>query len=620
MLSFDTETHLFGPTRMAPKVVCASLVIGATPAVLLASDAAPLIRDRLRRCLEIGEPVVGQNIAYDFSCLLEHYADDLGPLIWQVYDRGLVRDTMLQEQLLDIAEGRFRTRKYDLESIAELRAPGFPISKDNPWRTRFAELDGVPVDRWPDAPRDYAIGDAAVLPIVYAAQLEKAQRTGYDAFDAVSSFEARAAFALNLMRCWGVKVDTARATAWRDRLKHDALALEPQLRLSGVMRDDGTLDRKLQQRLVESTWAGEGPVPRTDPTTMFPNGQVKTDAETLEQCDHPALRAVVLRSGLEKARSTYADLFCESGGIIHPGYNALGAESGRTSSSKPPIQNMSREEGPRECLVARDGTALVTCDYDAQEMRMWAEACYARAGFSTLGDRFAADPNFDPHSAFAAERLGMTYDDVVARRETDDRIGDARFRAKAANFGFPGGMGATKFRLYARGYGLELSQEECEKIREDWFRAYPEARPYFGYVSSVTRDDDGTVDSLYSGFRRGGLRFSQCANHDFQHLGSRASKTAAYEVARRCYGDRRSPLWGCRPNLFVHDEIGLEAPIEHVHEAAMALEEVMVEAQQAWTPKVPARASAKAMLRLTKKAKRVMVDGRLQVWAPKGAA
>lgn len=62
------------------------------------------------------------------------------------------------------------------------------------------------------------------------------------------------------------------------------------------------------------------------------------------------------------------------------------------------------------------------------------------------------------------------------------------------NFGFLYGMMAKTFVLYAKGYGLNLTQEESEKIRSDFFKAYPtlltwheECKDYartYGYIKS----------------------------------------------------------------------------------------------------------------------------------------
>ena len=63
--------------------------------------------------------------------------------------------------------------------------------------------------------------------------------------------------------------------------------------------------------------------------------------------------------------------------------------------------------------------------------------------------------------------------------------------------------------------------------------------------------------------------------------------TAFARVSEACYSDSDSPLYGCRPVLFVHDEIILEAPLAKAHDAAMELKKLMETSMQIFTPKVP---------------------------------
>ena len=80
-------------------------------------------------------------------------------------------------------------------------------------------------------------------------------------------------------------------------------------------------------------------------------------------------------------------------------------------------------------------------------------------------------------------------------------------------------------------------------------------------------------------------------------------------------GTEGSALYGCRPVVFVHDEIIVEAPEEYAHEAAVETDRVMCEAMQEVTPHVPARASPALMRNWSKKADAVFdADGRYIAW------
>jgi hypothetical protein len=76
-------------------------------------------------------------------------------------------------------------------------------------------------------------------------------------------------------------------------------------------------------------------------------------------------------------------------------------------------------------------------------------------------------------------------------------------------------------------------------------------------------------------------------------------------------------MYGCRPVLFVHDEIILEAPDEQADAAARELEKVMVEIYQRYTPAVKITADAHLMKRWSKDAEAVLDHrGKLIPWEP----
>jgi hypothetical protein len=81
-------------------------------------------------------------------------------------------------------------------------------------------------------------------------------------------------------------------------------------------------------------------------------------------------------------------------------------------------------------------------------------------------------------------------------------------------------------------------------------------------------------------------------------------------------------LFGCRPVLFLHDEIGIEAPIGRVHEAGAELARIMRETMvEVATPDLPSGADPIAMMRWSKNAEACYdAAGRLIPWVEKGGA
>ena len=187
---------------------------------------------------------------------------------------------------------------------------------------------------------------------------------------------------------------------------------------------------------------------------------------------------------------------------------------------------------------------------------------------------------------------------MALKAEGDELILERRQQAKAANFGFPGGLGAETFKSYARGYGVRLTTEQARDLKDAWLHSIPEMPEYFSLVSELVKAG-GVVEQCVSGRLRGGCTYTSAANTYFQGLASEASKTAAWLVSRACY-DGTGPLYGSRPVMLIHDELILESPEEDAEDAAKELQTLMLQAMALWCPDVPARATPQISKRWTK--------------------
>lgn len=614
IVGIDTETFKFRQGEMSPKVVCLSWAMTGGAGVFRRQDAFDYLRRILGAAIDGSATVVGANVSYDARCTMRTFPE-LASLWWQAYEAGRVEDVQIREKLLDIATGQHAflkdSRGYSLAALAKARL-NVDLEKTT-WRTSFDALDDIPIEQWPQGARDYATTDASILLPIWYDQEARAERMGYKLID--GHRQARADLALQLASAWGIRTDPERVRALSDSVSKKLADLAMKLRREGLMRPDGSKNIKTIRDRVVKTYPGDPP--RTE------GGSVQTGAEVLEECDDTVLNMLAVYNGLEKTGSTFVQkLFEGTVGPIHTGFDVLGADTGRISSFEPNLTNQPRAGGVRECFVPREGCAFVACDFDCQEMRTWAQACFDILGWSSLAESFRKDPDFDPHTLFAANRLGITYEEGLKRKVADEEIlKTARQRAKAADFGFPGGMGADTFRSYAKGYGVYLTVAEASTVKSEFMHQYPEAPKFFDWVSAMVPDGGTTTARMMRSSRwRGHCRFTQLANMQFQGPASDSSKTALFEVSKRCHNVPTSALYGSRPLLFVHDELVLEVPLGRVHEVALELEEVMARAQEVWTPNVPARASAAAMLRWSKKAKRLKdANGRMIPWNDGGA-
>lgn len=280
------------------------------------------------------------------------------------------------------------------------------------------------------------------------------------------------------------------------------------------------------------------------------------------------------------------------------------------------LQNFPRMPGVRECIVARPGFLLASVDYESIELRTLAQSMLRICGRSTLAARYQSDPNYDPHTSFAARMLGITYAEAMARKKAEDKeVKKHRQLAKCPNFGYPGGMGPAKLVVYAwKNYGIKITEEDAKRLRDLWFAENPEMREYFEHVTNLV-DRGGTFRQFGSGRIRGQCGFCDGCNGYFQGLAADGGKCALFSVSAECYADPESVLFGSRPLAFIHDEIIAEVPEAFGHECAMRIVAIMEREMRRFVPDVPVSA-APALMRSWLKAAEAAYDdaGRLIPW------
>jgi len=638
VFAIDTETHLFRPGRMAPPIVCASYAFEEVSGLVVGRDnLSNFFEQLLAKAVEGELLVVGHSVAFDMACVCSTFPH-LTKTVFEAYDHDRILCTLNREKLLDIAGGMFRlaldeegnTTKNEY-SLAGLMATRFGehLEKADTWRLRYAELDGVPQEQWPEEAKSYAIKDAEAVLKIYNAQETDKRRLNY--YIPTEFEEVRADFALKLMSNHGITTDQPRVLNFWNETATRMTELSEELIASGLAKpkkvkgqqnifETVNSERKelssisqnllATRALVEKTYPGDAP--ETD------KGSIRTAAEVLKKCRSKELQTMVEYKGLEKSASTFLSKFFAP--LIHAQFRAVGAASDRTSCSKPNLQQLPRAPGFRECFVPRPEHVFCSCDYDTQEMRTLAQSCVDICGRSKLAERYQADARFDPHLEFAASLAGISVEEAKKlKAEGDQHIKDMRQQSKAANFGYPGGLGPEGFVAYSlNSWGVKLTQQRAQELKAKWFEQWPEMYIYFEHVRNLIgwkRGSLGTIQIPQSGFQRGGVGYTDASNSYFQTLAAHCSKRALWEVTKRCYTWEQSALYGSRPVVFVHDEIILETPVELASWAAFELPIIMMEAMQKYTPQIPSNASAVLMERWSKSAEQVRDEkGRLIPW------
>lgn len=456
-------------------------------------------------------------------------------------------------------------------------------------------------------------------------------------------------WALSLGAAWGFHVPQDRVDELEQKYLDAREASSQPFLDAGFMREDGTENQSALKYAVAraygcdqtcTTCNGSGKVisevtgktkvncKACDGTKLYldasvprsPAGGVKKDRDTLQESGDELLMAYGEQEG-KKILSTYIPLLrkaracnvCGTSGVKtkykpahepwcsaqngEAGYRPIPlilrpnplVETGRCSFEDG-IHGLPRKGGVRECIRARPGYVLSSTDVQAGELVTHAWNCLKMVGYSKLAD--ALNGGLDAHLALAGTMLGLDYVTMQAMKKAGDpRANDNRQAAKAANFGFGGGMAELTFVLRkrsdpdlftpcpggpdehdgVRGYkgmrpcilmgGMDLcgytkvtsyNDKPCapvckyclqyaKQLREFWFRQWPENNPRDGYFAIIkkllkepTVSGGSEITHHQSKRVRGGVEFCDGANGLFQGLLSDSMKNAYCQIQREC--------------------------------------------------------------------------------------
>lgn len=603
--AFDTETELIAPGNQAPHLICLTWTTLPGQAQIIHWRQAQEIARELILNATAESPLVGHNAAFDL-CVLGRQFPDLVPHIFEAYQCGAILDTAVAEKLIDIAYGIDRSaekRPYALASLAD-RYLGLHLDKDT-WRLRYGELKEVCLHEWPQGARDYALTDAKTTLEIFKLQQKHALPD--------LAAQCRADFALRLASNRGFITDFKSVDRFKKQISTEFEVTQALLFKNGLLKRQkrkGEVvavreSKKAQERLSQILGYKAARTPR---------GQIQVNEESCTASKDETLIAYNRYTKLQTLMSKDVEIL-ERGTRepVHTYFNVL-VNTGRTSSSGPNMQNPRREPGVRECFVPREGFVFASADYEAAELHTLAQVCVHFFGYSVLANQL--NQGIDPHLSFAAKLLHVDYAEAVTRKKDgDEKIAETRQMAKAANFGFPGGMGPNAFQAYAKGYGFDLELNDAKMLKRQWLNSFPEMNRYFRHVSALCTSGVGTVNHLFTRRRRGKVHYTAACNSYFQGLAADGAKRALFEVQRQCQANKNSALFGSHVVNFLHDEIMLEVPEAQGHEAARELANIMVREFNHFVPDVPVRASPQLMRCWSKNAKPVFnAAGRLVPW------
>lgn len=649
VIAFDCETWLIEPGLQAPPLVCFQWMDNKDrkPRLLHRDRAYPTVRMMLAG----NTTLVGHNVAFDMTVICAQWPD-LIPLVFAKYDRDEVTDTLLRDQLIQIAAGEFRSRwtgeemkpvNYTLLDVCARRL-GRMLVKEG-FRMFYRAFDQEPdIEKWdalaaefqervrggyrpewfkdvddediigllkaaPSEARTYALEDANTTMEVYEAQERYAEYLK-DQFR-----QARAAFALRLISCWGFYTEPEAVDDLERAFEGELEALKETLVAAGLIRSNGVADTKAAMAAMEAACMAENlPIARTK------GGKVSMSAEACMRFDEDSI--IGQYSKFLSVRKTLANdiKLLRSGCEVPIQCRYDMADTGRTRASNG-VQAINRGAGIREAIRPRPGFVFMQADFEGLELHTLAQWCLSKIGRSELAK--ALNAKKDVHTMMACKLLGITYEEGMRRKKAGDKvIKEYRQRAKPINFGYPGGLGIEKFRRFAKvQYNVDMTEDEARAAKQAWLEMWPEMLEFFQIAAQATANPAQLADEwhLFSERLRGNQRYSALCNGRFQGLGADAAKLALWGVTRAQYTEPSSPLYGTRTILFVHDELIAEVEPERGPEAASELGRVMCLNANQFLPDVPVRTEPLLMSLWSKAAEPIYDEtGRLKVWSPDG--
>lgn len=520
LMAFDVETHLIQPGLRAPPLVCASVAFKEAGSERLIDkiEARKVLRDAL---VNETAHIVGANLVYDLGVMCND-TPALMPLVFKALEEGRLHSTDILEALHDNAFDRMffepeTGQPFRYYSLAQLEKRYFGTDrfaeKENGWRKRYAELDGVPLEQWPDEAVEYPRKDARGTWDIGNLQLNGEDRQNVQC----EAAEMRAAWFLHLACIWGMRTDSVMVDAVVERILEEhkesrrlffdsgLVSIRPIKKVKGEWEraDDEITEEwlkqawlRLHQRLqtaedwhykrkveiekaLASLKAGRplrwmedreriknlvrGAYNEDPPLTSggkSGNRDISISRDTLVESGNDLLEKYGEAGPNEKLLSTYVNVLRQGTKVpICPEVNTI-VKTQRTSYREPNLQQLPRHGGIRECFVPRAGSVLCSCDYATLELCSLSQVCINMFGESAMGE--AINAGQDLHTRLGGAFLGVGYDEAIKLKKAKDSLMLAlRQAAKPVGFGIPGLMGPPKIVSTARKDGVRF----CELAR-----------------------------------------------------------------------------------------------------------------------------------------------------------
>lgn len=313
--------------------------------------------------------------------------------------------------------------------------------------------------------------------------------------------------------------------------------------------------------------------------------------------DDPFIKSILEWKGLTTLQGTFTDGFLRRyhrvTGRVHGQFKEFETSTGRLSSSAPNLQNIPSkgQDGLafRRCVQCVDaGRTLVIADYSQLELRLIAQM------YNDATMRHMFNEGKDIHSFFAAEMLGISYDELEAGKNGPFK--EKRTHAKPANFGLGYGAGATQFMHIAWvQYGIVLTKEDATRLRSMWLALFPGVAAHHKAMGAMLKAGTGDIRIRTQMGRTRRMQrewknadgerksaYAAAINHPVQGTGADGVKIAMVSLRPQLLNFHDAYLI-----LNVHDELVVECDVAEAEQVKSLMVRTMIDSMQQFLPDVP---------------------------------
>lgn len=423
---------------------------------------------------------------------------------YELLDECRVRDIGILYRLWHLGVVGFVPKKWGMAAQMK-HLFNVEIDKETDVRTTFEAYKNKRLSDIPEEYVSYAFKDVFYTADIYNFLMPRIEQI--DKYGTLLShdIQAKGDLALTHIHKNGIKFDLSKRDSWLASIQKDMERCENIMASWGFVRGVRGNQDALERILTILDISDSLPLTET--------GKISTKSEDLQGFrDIPFVKAYLDYMEMEKATTFVRNIDTER---VHPKYNLL-VNTGRTSCTSPNVQQLPRVGGIREMFIPEKGNVFVDVDYSSIELSTLSEVLLAEVGYSEMAEAINAGECL--HYKTAVSVYGKPKE-LITKEE--------RQFAKIPNFGFGANMGSNTFVDYCRGYGINITPEFSQEVKELWTNTYPEMREFWNVPYGL--------DHVYTltGRRRADCTYTALLNTKFQGLAADGLKLALYELDKK---------------------------------------------------------------------------------------